>query len=82
MPLDLIAAGLIIAFAGIVALGHVLVGTAIYKCLREDYAASRDRKVSSDMTTPDDDVKRAAGAEKISETLELQRALHSKSAAL
>jgi hypothetical protein len=38
MSVDLIAAALILAFAAVVVLGHVLVIAAIYKCLREDHA--------------------------------------------
>jgi hypothetical protein len=72
MSVDLIAAALIIAFAGIVALGHVLVVAAIYKCLREDYAGGQGQRTANGTTTADDGAKRTAGAVSFSETLEPQ----------
>ena len=70
MPLELIVTALISVYLVIVALGHVLVIAAIYKCLREDYM--RGRRTTTDPTI-DIDAKRAAGAVSLSETLEPQR---------
>ena len=70
MPVELMAAAFIIAFAAIVVLGHVLVVAAIYKCLREDYAGGRTRSATSDTTMADDRAKRAASAATLSDTLQ------------
>jgi hypothetical protein len=70
MPLDLIAAALILVFAAVVVLGHVLVVLAIYKCLREDYAAGR--RASSDKTTIDNAARPTADAANLGETREPQ----------
>jgi len=72
MPLELIVTALISVYLVIVALGHVLVIAAIYKCLREDYMRGRGRRTTTDPTI-DIDAKRAAGAVSLSETLEPQR---------
>jgi len=74
MPVELMAAAFIIAFAAIVVLGHVLVVAAIYKCLREDYAGARTRSATSDTTMADDRAKRAASAATLSDTLKPQQA--------
>ncbi len=71
MPLELIVAALISAYLGILALGHVLVIAAIYKCLREDYIGGRGRSTTADPTI-DTGAKRAAGAVNLSESLEPQ----------
>lgn len=73
MSIDLIAAALILAFAAVVVLGHVLVIAAIYRILREDHAAG-GRRAMSEPTTANDDAKRAAGAEKLDDTIEPQHA--------
>jgi hypothetical protein len=70
MPLELIVTALISVYLVIVALGHVLVIAAIYKCLREDYM--RGRRTTTDPTI-DIDAKRAAGAVSLSESLKPQR---------
>jgi hypothetical protein len=70
MALELIAGAFIIAFAGIVVLGHVLVVVAIYKCRREDYAGGRTRSATSDMPAADDGIKGAAPAANLSEILQ------------
>jgi hypothetical protein len=70
MPLELIVTALIGVYLVIVALGHVLVIVAIYKCLREDYM--RGRRTTTDPTI-DIDAKRAAGAVSLSESLKPQR---------
>ena len=70
MPLELIVAALISVYLGILALGHVLVIVAIYKCLREDYM--RGRRTTTDPTI-DIDAKRAAGEVSLSESLKPQR---------
>jgi hypothetical protein len=70
MPLELIVTALISVYLVIVALGHVLVIVAIYKCLREDYM--RGRRTTTDPTI-DIDAKRAAGAVSLSESLKPQR---------
>jgi hypothetical protein len=71
MSVDLIAAALIVAFAAVVGLGHVLVIAAIYRILREDHAGG-GRRASSDPTTATDDANRAAGAASLGETIEPQ----------
>ncbi len=70
MPLELIVTALIGVYLVIVALGHVLVIAAIYKCLREDYMRGRGRRTTTDL---DIDAKRAAGAVSLSESLKPQR---------
>jgi hypothetical protein len=70
MPLELIVTALIGVYLVIVALAHVLVIVAIYKCLREDYM--RGRRTTTDPTI-DIDAKRAAGAVSLSESLKPQR---------
>jgi hypothetical protein len=50
MPLELIVTALISVYLGILALGHVLVIAAIYKCLREDYIGGRRRRTTADPT--------------------------------
>jgi len=61
MPLELIVAALISVYLVILALGHVLVIVAVYKCLREDYIGGRGRRTAADPTI-DTGAKRAAGA--------------------
>lgn len=61
MPIELIVAALISVYLGILALGHVLVIVAVYKCLREDYIGGRGRRTATDPTI-DTGAKRAAGA--------------------
>jgi hypothetical protein len=73
MSVDLIAAALILAFAAVVGLGHVLVIAAIYRILREDRARG-GRRASSDTITADDGAKRAFGAANLDETIEPQHA--------
>ena len=72
MPLELIVTALISVYLGIVALGHVLVIAAIYKCLREDYAGGGGRGTTAGSTI-DTGAERAAGAVNLSESLEPQR---------
>ena len=43
MSVELIAAGLVAAYLGIAALGHVLVIAAIGKCVHEDHFGGRGR---------------------------------------
>jgi hypothetical protein len=71
MPLELIVTALISVYLVIVALGHVLVIAAIYKCLREDYMRGRGRRTTTDPTIDID--ARAAGAVSLSESLKPQR---------
>jgi hypothetical protein len=71
MPLELIVTTLISVYLGILALGHVLVIAAIYKCLREDYIGGRGRRTTADPTI-DTGGKRATGAINLSESLEPQ----------
>jgi len=71
MALDLIAAALILAFAAIAALGHVLLAVAIYKCVREDYIDGR--KGRSGAIIGDSGAENTAGAVNLSETLEPQQ---------
>jgi hypothetical protein len=72
MPLELIVTALISAYLGIVALGHVLVIAAIYKCLREDYAGGGGRRTTAGSTI-DTGAERATGAVNLSESLEPKR---------
>ena len=72
MPLELTVTALISVYLVIVALGHVLVIAAIYKCLREDYIGGRGRRTTTGPTI-DTGAKRAAGAVNLSESLEPQR---------
>jgi hypothetical protein len=72
MPLELIVTALISVYLVIVALGHVLVIAAIYKCLREDYMRGRGRRTTTDPTI-DIDAKRAAGEVSLSESVKPQR---------
>src|SRR5262245_9770107 len=71
MPFELIMAALISVYLVILALGHVLVIAAIYKCLREDYIGGRGRRTTADPTI-DTGGKRATGAINLSESLEPQ----------
>ena len=71
MSVDLIAAALILAFAAVVVLGHVLVIPAMYKCLREDYVRGNPNKSSG---PTDEGVKRGAGAANGGEAIEPQHA--------
>jgi hypothetical protein len=41
MLVELIMMALVIAYVGVVALGHALLVAAIYRCLREDYVGGR-----------------------------------------
>jgi hypothetical protein len=75
MPLELIVAALISVYLGILALGHVLVIAAIYKCLREDYIGGRRRRTTADPTI-DTCRKHATGAINLSESLQPQH-MHS-----
>ncbi len=60
MLIELIAAPFVVAYVLIVALGHVLLVAAIYKCLREDYSGGRGRKAVADhMTIIEGGIKRA-----------------------
>jgi len=72
MPLELIVTALISVYLVIVALGHVLVIAAIYKCLHEDHIGGRGRRTTTGPTI-DPDAKHAAGAVHLSESLETQR---------
>jgi hypothetical protein len=72
MPLELIVTALVSVYLVIVALGHVLVIAAIYKCLREDYIGGRGRRTTTGPTI-EAGAKRAAGAVNLSESLEPQR---------
>ena len=71
MSIDLIAATLILAFAAVVVLGHVLVIAAICRILREDHGG---RRASSATTTANEGANCAAGAAKLDETIEPQQA--------
>ncbi len=71
MSVDLIAAALILAFAAVVVLGHVLVIAAICRILREDHGG---RRASSATTTANEGANCAAGAAKLDETIEPQHA--------
>lgn len=51
MPVELIMMALVVAYLGVVALGHVVLVTAIYRCLREDHVGGR-RKTIDAGTTP------------------------------
>ena len=68
MSIDLIAAALILAFAAVVVLGHVLVIAAICS---EDHGG---RRASSATTTANEGANCAAGAAKLDETIEPQHA--------
>jgi hypothetical protein len=62
MPVELIVAPLIIAFLLVAALGHGLLATAIYKCLRENHVGGRGRGATARNTpAADSDAARAAG---------------------
>jgi hypothetical protein len=78
MPLELIVTALVSVYLVIVALGHVLVIAAIYKCLREEYIGGRRRRTTPGPTI-DSGAKRAAGAVNLGESLEPQR-MHALSA--
>jgi len=41
MLVELIMMALVVAYIGVVVLGHVLLVAAIYRCLREDYFGGR-----------------------------------------
>jgi hypothetical protein len=47
MVVELILAASIAAYVAIVALGHVLLFAAIYRCLREDRAGGRGRRAAA-----------------------------------
>ncbi len=72
MPLELIVTALVSVYLVIVALGHVLVIAAIYKCLREDYIGGRGRRTTTGPAI-ETGAKRAAGAVNLSESLEPER---------
>lgn len=61
MSVDLIAGGLILAFAAIVVLGHVLVVAAIYRILREDHIRGAGM-ADSGTVTADHGTRRIDGA--------------------
>ena len=42
MSVELIMMALVVAYVGIVVLGHVLLAAAIYKCLRQDHVGAAD----------------------------------------
>jgi hypothetical protein len=71
MAVELIAGAFILGFAAIAVLGHVLVVTAIYKCLREDYLAGRGRRTTGG-SAADTGTQRAAGAVNLGEAREPQ----------
>jgi hypothetical protein len=73
MSVDLIAAALILVFAAVVVLGHILVIAAIYRIMREDRAGG-GRRASNAVTTADDVIKRADGKANVSESREPQHA--------
>ncbi len=72
MPFELIVTALVSVYLVIVALGHVLVIAAIYKCLREDYIGGRGRRTTTGPAI-ETGAKRAAGAVNLSESLEPER---------
>jgi len=47
MLVELIMMALVVAYVGVVALGHVLLVAAIYRCMREDHAGGRRRTVDA-----------------------------------
>jgi hypothetical protein len=51
MLIELIIATLIVAFLLVATLGHALLATAIYKCLREDYVNGRGRRAPARNTS-------------------------------
>ena len=73
MSIDLIAAALILAFAAVVVLGHVLVIAAIYRIMREDRAGG-GRRASNAVTTANEGANCAAGVAKLDEAIEPQHA--------
>jgi hypothetical protein len=72
VSIDLIAAALILAFAAIVVLGHVLVIAAIYRIMREDRAGGR--RASNAVTTANEGANCAASIAKLDEAIEPQHA--------
>jgi len=65
MLIELILATFIVAFLLVAALGHVLLATAIYRCLREDYVSGRGRRAPA----RDNEVERAAAGGRFIETV-------------
>jgi len=51
MLVELIMMALVVAYIGVVVLGHVLLIAAIYRCLREDYFGGRRKTIEADDTT-------------------------------
>jgi hypothetical protein len=51
MLVELIMMALVVAYAGAVVLGHVLLVAAIYRCLREDYFGGRRKTIEAGGTT-------------------------------
>ena len=52
MSVELIMMALVVAYVGIVVLGHVLLAAAIYKCLRQDHVGGRRRASEARDTAP------------------------------
>jgi hypothetical protein len=51
MLVELIMMALVVAYIGVVALGHVLLFAALYRCLREDHVGGRRKTIESGGTT-------------------------------
>ncbi|HKA82078.1 MAG TPA: hypothetical protein VKD43_18700 [Xanthobacteraceae bacterium] len=45
MLIELVMMVMVIVYIGVVALGHVLLIAAIYRCLREDYFGGRPKRI-------------------------------------
>jgi hypothetical protein len=70
MLIELILATLIVAFLLVATLGHVLLATAIYRCLREDYVSGRGRRAPARNTgAAGNDMEHAAAGGRFIETV-------------
>jgi hypothetical protein len=57
MLVELIMVALVVAYIGLVALGHVLLVAAIHRCLREDHVGGRRRRIGAGGATMADNDK-------------------------
>jgi len=48
MLIELVMMVMVITYIGVVALGHVLLIAAIYRCLREDYFGGRPQRIAAE----------------------------------
>ena len=51
MLVELIMMALVVAYVGVVVLGHAILVAALYRCLREDYVGGRRKATEAGGTT-------------------------------